>query len=145
MDHTKPFFTGRKWKTLFTCGAAAGRVSLRGGGRVGWGGVEGLIRRHVRKIREGKQALGKHSFDATVRANANANVLPGRVASALEGTASSISFSAVTLDEDCGSDASPNCATLLRVYRWSSTTRWFTMVVYFMFSSIENTKCALGV
>lgn len=93
MDHTKPFFTGRKWKTLFTCGSAAGRVSLRR-----WEGGE-LIRRHVRKIRERKQALGKHDFDATAGANANANVLPGGVANALEGTIGSIRFSAVTLDE----------------------------------------------
>lgn len=59
------------------------------------GGGGELIRRHVRKIREGKQALGKHGSDATAGANANANVLLGGVANALEGTVGPICFSAV--------------------------------------------------
>lgn len=105
----------------------------------GWVGGR-LIRRHVRKIREGKQALGKHGFDATVRANANANVLPSGVASALEGTVGSISFSAVTLHKGFGSD----CVTILQIYRWRSSTRWITMVVYFTFSSIDDIRYERG-
>lgn len=85
------------------------------------GGGE-LIWRHVRKIREKKQALGKHDFDATAGANANANVLSGGVANALEGTIGSMMFSAVTLDEGFGSDTSLNCVTLLQIYSWSTST-----------------------
>lgn len=70
--------------------------SVRGGG---------VIRRHVRKIREGKQALGRCGLHSTVGANANANVLSCGVESALEGTVGSISSSGVTLDEGFGSDA----------------------------------------
>lgn len=102
------------------------------------GGGGELIRRHVRKIREGKQALCKHGS-----ANANANVLPGGVANALEGTLGPICFSAVTVDEGFGSDASLNCVTLLQnpgLGLGNSSTRWTTVAS--VESSVENVKCA---
>lgn len=61
------------------------------------------------------------------------------MANALEGTLGPICFSAVTVDEGFGSDASLNCVTLLQRPGWNSSTRWTTVAS--VESSVENVKC----